>query len=74
MFLSNTKRLAGVKNNKPKHESTIDLQVHTVRKEPVHKQSVLSVEMLTIELFHSKLEMSWAFGLSTAALQFCFSI
>lgn len=55
-----------------KKQPAIDSQVHNVRKETVQTQNALSVEMLTPELFHSKLETSWVFGFSTAALQLFF--
>lgn len=63
-----------VKNQQTKSQLTIDSQVHNARKELVQTQNAFSVEMLTPELFHSKLGISWGFGLSTAALQFCVCI
>lgn len=62
------------KQTKKKTQPTTDSQVHNVIKEPVQTQNAISVEMLTSELFRSKMETSWAFGSSAAALQFCFSI
>lgn len=78
VFMSNAVKLAGVQTpnqlTKENSQPTIDSQVHKVRKELVQAQNILSVEMLTSELFLSKLETSWAFVLSTAALQFYFII
>lgn len=78
VFMSNAVKLAGVKTpnqlTKEDTQPTVDSQVHNVRKELVQTQKILSVEMLTSELFLSKLETSWAFVLSATALQFYFSI
>lgn len=78
VFMSNAVKLAGVKTanqlTKEDTQPTVDSQVHNVRKELVQTQKILSVGMLTSELFLSKLETSWAFVLSATALQFYFSI
>lgn len=78
VFMSNAVKLAGVKTpnqlTKEDTQPTVDSQVHNVRKELVQTQKILSVEMLTSELFLSKLETSWAFVLSATALQFYFSV
>lgn len=78
VFMSNAVKLAGVKTpnqlTKEDTQPTVDSRVHNVRKELVQTQKILSVRMLTSELFLSKLETSWAFVLSATALQFYFSI
>lgn len=78
VFVSNAVKLAGVKTlnklTKENSQPTIDSLVHKVRKKLVQAQNILSVEMLTSELFLFKLETSWALVLSTAALQFRFII
>lgn len=78
VFMSNAVKLAGVKTpnqlTKENTQPTIDSQVHKAKKDLVQAQKNLSVEMLTSELFLSKLAMSWAFVLSAAALQFYFAI
>lgn len=78
VFMSNAVKLAGVKTpnqlTKEDTQPTVDSRVHNVRKELVQTQKILSVGMLTSELFLSKLETSWAFVLSATALQFYFSV
>lgn len=62
VFMSNAVKLAGVKTpnklTKENTQPTIDSQVPRVRNDLVQAQKILSVEMLTSELFFSKLEMS----------------